>query len=146
MAKGDRLYAKALQLAKCKPARNKLAFQYLKRAAELDNKKAIYAIATWYLFGKYVKKDTKKGVDLLKSSVENGLPEANFDLAIAYEKGEGIEQNLTLAFVNYMIASLKGDENSIYEVGRCFYYGIGIEENRLLGEKIVELFYNMKKK
>lgn len=32
----------------------------------------------------------------------------------------------------YMRALLHGDKQSIYEVGRCYYYGIGIDKNRRL--------------
>lgn len=34
------------------------------------------------------------------------------------------------AFKLYLKAALLGERQSLYEVGRCFYYGIGIEKNQ----------------
>jgi TPR repeat protein len=54
-------------------------------------------------------------------------------LAICYETGQGINENKKKAFEYYLIAALEGDKQSVYEVGRCYYYGIGIKKNMVIG-------------
>lgn len=141
MAKGDGFYKLALKEATSVPENNEKAFNYLQKAAQKNNAKALYALATWYIFGKHVKKNLKKGVGLLIQSTENdGPPEAFFDLAISYELGKGVDKDATQAFKNYLLAMAKGDQNAIYEVGRCFYHGIGVEKNPEIGQSLVDLF------
>ncbi len=100
--------------------------------------RATYALATWYLHGRFVRVDLKKAIKFLKLAAENHIADAQHDLAVSYEKGVGIEKNECKAFEFYLKAALNGDIQSIYEVGRCFYYGIGTEENRALAEIFLE--------
>ena len=65
----------------------------------------MYALATWYLFGVYVKKDYTKGNELLKKACDRCIPEACFDLANSYESGFGIEKILKSRF-NFMLKVL----------------------------------------
>lgn len=143
MAKGDKLYNKALLEASSEPENNYNAFLFLERSANFGNHKAIYALATWYLFGKYVKKDLMKGVDYLKIAAEKGSADACFDLAIAYEKGKGIDKDKELGFKYYLIAALRGHKAAIHEVARCYYYGLGVEKNKSLGENLNKLYNEM---
>ncbi len=43
-----------------------------------------------------------------------------------------MKKNSRLAMEYYMRASLYGDKQSIFEIGRCYYYGIGISKNSRL--------------
>jgi uncharacterized protein len=52
-----------------------------------------------------------------------------FDLAVCYEKGVGVKRNYKKGFECYLNAALLGDKQAVYEVGRCYYYGIGISKN-----------------
>lgn len=144
MAKGDRLYNKALSEATSEPVNNDKAFQYLERSAKVGNYKATYALATWYLFGKHVKKDLKKGVDLLKIAADMGSSDACFDLAVSYEKGKGIEENIELAFKYYLFAAINGDTEAIHEIGRCYFYGKGVVPNKTLGKDLLKLYNKSK--
>lgn len=130
--KGDRLYNKALFEAKL--GNDKVAFDLLEKSAKYKNSKAYYALATWYLHGKYVKKDVYTGNYYLRLSAELKNPDAFFNLGISYEKGAGIDKNEDKAFECYLQASLRGHKQSCYEVGRCYYYGIGIKEDKDMAE------------
>lgn len=127
--KGDIFYNKALKEANSKRPQLNIAYELLSKAHELGNYKATYAIATWYLFGKHLRKDYKKAFTLLKLASEGNLPDAFYDLAVCYEMGKGVKSNKRQAFLNYLSAALTGDKQSVYEVGRCYYYGIGINKN-----------------
>lgn len=58
--------------------------------------------------GKHGKKDVTVGIDLLQRSAEQGRPEALFNLAICYNKGEGIERNFPKTDQLLAIAHEKG--------------------------------------
>lgn len=126
MAAGDLLVRKALNEARKKAGDLKQGYQLLEKAALKGNGEALYAIGTWYLHGKYLKKNSSIAVQyFLKSSEKNNLS-AFYDLAVCFEKGVGVKKNKRKAFEHYLNAALLGDKQSIYEVGRCCYYGIGI--------------------
>lgn len=130
MNKGVRLYKKALKLAQKGESDLKQIFTLLTESDELGCIDASYALATWYLFGKFVGKNFKKAVIYLAKASEFNHPHACFDLAICYETGKGVKRNKMEAFRLYLKAALLGERQSLYEVGRCFYYGIGIEKNQ----------------
>jgi len=106
------------------------AIELLKRADADGDGEAAYALGTWHLFGKHVPKDYKRAAGYLKRAADRDYPSAAFDLAISYEKGAGVKQDAAKAFGLYMKASLLGDRDAMYEVGRCFYWGIGTEKDR----------------
>ncbi len=135
--KGDRLYKKALYEAK-ENNNNETAFELLNRSIVYKNPKAYYALGTWYLHGKYVKKDLEKAIDYLSLSAKGKYPNAFYDLGVCYEQGVGVDKDLDKAFESYLQASLRGDNQSVYEVGRCYFYGIGVEEDKVLADYWLE--------
>lgn len=105
------------------------AFIWLQKAEKNDDPEAIYALGTWYLHGRFVKKNPATAIQYFLRASQNDYKEAFFDLAICYEKGIGVKKNLKKSFECYLQAALIGDIQGIYEVGRCYYYGIGIGKN-----------------
>ncbi len=131
MAKGDRLYKRALTIAnEAEEGGGEEVFKLLSKSASFGNDKALYALATWYLFGRYVEKDYDKAVVFLAKAAEKHNADACHDLAVCFENGQGVDLDLQKAFSLYLKASLLGDKQSIYEVGRMYYYGIGIRKDR----------------
>lgn len=125
-------YKKALELSQGVSPNYNQAYTYLKSAAEEEDDQAIYALATWYLFGRHVRKNLSKAARLLRSASDLGNTNATYDLAVCYEDGAGVKKNLPMAFRLYMKAAIRGDNQSVAEVGRLYYYGIGVEKNRKL--------------
>ena len=41
-----------------------------------------------------------------------------------------MRKNLKKAAELYLRAALEGGKQSIYEIGRCYYYGIGVAQDR----------------
>ncbi len=133
MKKGNILLRKALIEMEKEEPDLKVAFDFLERSARRNNPEALYAIGTWYLFGRFVKKNPSEAVRYFLKSIEGNNSSAYYDLAVCYEKGVGIKKNYKAAFECYLNAALLGDKQATYEVGRCYYYGIGIAKNISVG-------------
>ncbi len=57
------------------------------------------------------------------------MPDALFDLAVCLETGEGVDKNLKDCFNYYLQAAIRGDQQSVFEVGRCYFEGIGVSKD-----------------
>lgn len=94
--------------------------------------RAAYALGTWYLHGRYFKRNMKKAFHYLRLAAKYDVPDALYDLAVCYEKGAGTAVNLKKSAQLYLRAALLGEKQSVYEVGRCYYWGIGVAKDRLI--------------
>jgi uncharacterized protein len=121
-------YRIALKLARKRQYRK--ALTYLNDAASRGNVHAIYALATWYLFGRGVKRDPAKAVQLLKQASRRNHAKACFDLAVCFETGNGTRVDRQRAFRLYMRATQCGDMEAALEVGRMLYWGIGVHKSQ----------------
>lgn len=145
MAKGDKLYYKALHLAEQESYDYREVIRLLKKSIQYGNKKASYALASWYLNGFHVRKDYKKAFPLLKNAVE-GEYEKGFilykdalsDIAVCYELGNGVDRDLHKAFHYYLLAAFSGDAQALKEISRCLYYGIGVSKDEELSSVVDE--------
>ena len=115
------------------------AYPLLVKAMEAGDYRAHYAIGTWYLYGKHVKASVKKAVGLFKLAADHDVGDAAFDLAVCYEKGEGVKQDLAKAAAFYLRALRCGDDSAAEELRRMFYWGIGVEKNRAIAEEFSKL-------
>ena len=92
---------------------------------------AIYARATWYLHGSNgYELDLIKARELLERSSQLLVPEAMYDLAVLLEKKDNSKNRKRKAFALYTIAAAMGDRDSLAQVERCFYWGIGTYRDR----------------
>ena len=113
----------------------KRGLRLLLQAMSAGDARAAYALGTWYLHGtELIKKDIRHAVVLLKQAAEQNVPDALFDLANCYEKGAGVRKSERQAYRLYVRAALWGDKQSVYEVGRCLFYGIGTKRDRRLAD------------
>ena len=107
----------------------------LHEAIQLRDPNASYALGSWYLNGHHFERNIKKAIPLISKAARGMVPSANYDLAIAFEKGTGVRKNEKRAFELYLTAALLGDEEAVFETGRCYYYGIGTRKD-LIAAKI----------
>jgi uncharacterized protein len=129
MGKGDNILKKALaEMEKGKP-NLRIAFDFLNESAKAQNPEALYALGTWYLHGRFVKRKPAEAVHYFLQSIEGNNSSAYYDLAVCYEKGIGIKKNHKAAFECYLNAALLGDKQALFEIGRCYYYGVGVSKN-----------------
>ena len=128
-------YDRALQLAQETSEPTREAYDLLITTEKESDPRASYALATWYLHGsKFTAVNKKRAVQLLKKSAKGGVADAAHDLAVAYEKGDGVDKSPELAFESNVLAALLGDAQSFYEVGRMYFHGIGVAKNRRLAK------------
>ena len=132
------LYERALAEArKASPDLGKV-FSMLQKADQGGDPRAAYALGTWWLHGHYVKKDVRKGLQLIRAAASANVSDALFDLAVSFELGNGMPKNDEKAALSYLQAALNGDEQAFFEVGRCYYYGIGFRKDRGLARVWLE--------
>jgi uncharacterized protein len=125
-------FEKAVKLCRLKKPKLKDAFELFLSASHDGNPKAIYALATWYIFGnEVVEKNEKQAVKLLKSIVNSNIAEANFQLALAYDQGWGVKRHSGRAFSLYMRAALLGDKDACDQISQYYAEGkyVKFDEN-----------------
>jgi len=132
-------YDEALHIAKDTKESSEDVFNLLLKAHDQKDYRATYALATWYLHGEYVEKNVQKAIEYLEMAAQENIADAQYDLAVSYEKGNGVVQDEKKAFRLYLKASLNSDEQSIYEVGRCLYHGIGVDKNQEISDVFLEV-------
>ena len=130
--KESKLYDDALREMRKKRPNSARAMKLLELALRRRDARAAYALATWYLHGTHVKKDTRQATALLRQAAEANIPDALYDLAVSYEKGIGVKKSEKKAYELYLRAAVWGEKQSFYEVGRCLFYGIGAARSRRL--------------
>jgi TPR repeat protein len=128
-------YELALIAASSSPPDLLQANALLQDAHLRGDRRATYAIATWYLYGNAVyTKNLRKAIRWLKLAVDADIASAHFDLAVSYETGQGVKKSEKSAYRHYLAAALNGDNNAVSEVGRCLYHGIGTTRDRRAAE------------
>ena len=104
-----------------------------KSAAAKGNAEAQYKLGNCYENGNGVEKDLKKAVQLFKSSAEKGYPRAQNSFGFWCQKGVVVDgQDILLpnpgtAFYWYKKAADQGVDVAQYNVGICYYHGIGVK-------------------
>jgi TPR repeat protein len=128
-------YERALKLMRSSGRKTRRVYELLIAADASGDARATYALATWFLHGtKFTKKNIAHGTRLLQLAASKNIPNALYDLAVSYEQGVEVRKSKRQAFNLYLRAALLGERQSIYEVGRMYYYGIGVRKNRRLAE------------
>jgi len=132
--KNDELIQTARELVKQDIPDYEQAYKLLDLAYKRGSPEATYAIATWYLHGgHFLEQDYVKGTEYLKKAAEMKWPDAMYDLAVSYERGVYVSKNQKKAFLLYLQSALRGSSEAVYEVSRCYYFGIGTRKNKVLG-------------
>lgn len=126
----DKRYDEALRKAQAENTPLDKIASLLTAAHEAGDARATYALATWYVHGRFFKKDTRKGIALLREAARSNIAVALYELAGYYEVGHGLRKNPIRAASLFLQAALHGDKQSIYEIGRCYYHGTGVQRDR----------------
>lgn len=112
------------------PAQNNLALMYI----DTEGLKYDYInLACFHFKGKCVpwdNRDNQKAFEWFQKAAEQGLPEAQDNLAQMYINGAGAEQDFQKAFEWFTKAALQGFLLAKYHLARMYYNGIGIKEDK----------------
>jgi TPR repeat protein len=83
-----------------------------------------------------VRKNIAEAVRLFELAAKYGHVEAQFNLAYAYETGQGRAKNLRAAYGWYLRAARRDTTGeSAHEVARCLFWGIGRKRDRTAAYK-----------
>jgi len=116
-----------------------LTVKKLKEAIDNGSVEAAYALGSLHLHGRHVEKDPEKAMALLTIATKNMYVPALMDVALGSERGDLLPEDHALAFRSYFLAMLSGNVDALYEVGRCFYYGIGVNPSERIFDIIMEM-------
>lgn len=94
------------------------------------------------LVQKMLTKDPKQRItieEILQSSFLNPhLIQCALDLGSNYENGSSCDKDPYLAFQYYKFAAMKQSLLGYAHFGRCYYYQIGVKENKAVGRKYIK--------
>ncbi len=82
---------------------------WYERAAEKGNVKAMHNLAVVSAGRDVGGPDYESAAKWFDAAAQYGLSDSQFNMAVLYENGLGIEKDLQRAYVNYALASTKGD-------------------------------------
>ncbi len=105
----------------------KMAFNRYFEAAEQNNMYGIYNVGICFLDGISVDKDTNKAFNFIYLAAENGLECAQNTLGLMHQEDKKNEQK---ALEYFKLGAEKGYSPSLNNLGRCYDYGFGVEQNR----------------
>ena len=116
----------------------KKSFYWFSKAAEKNMLVPLANVAHRYIYGRGVKKDVKKGIELMSKSAELGTKSAQEYLAYLYAGYDDImAPNYKEAFKWMEVLAKKGYLLAKYDMGVCYFYGRGVPEDK---SKAVEIW------
>ncbi|MBO8423537.1 MAG: sel1 repeat family protein [Firmicutes bacterium] len=99
---------------------------------------AAYDLYTCYNEGIVIGRDVRKAVYWLRVAAREDYFPAETDLAMRYESGDGVAENMSKAHRLYLAAAENGDVFAMYRAGVDYEYGYGVRKNRALARKWYE--------
>jgi len=103
----------------------KLAEEYHQRSLARNVPLAQYYQALLY----HVNREESKALEFLRKSADQGFAEAQFNLGIVYELGNGVDKNPTEAFRFYKLAADQGNSRAQFSLGNLYKDGNGVSKN-----------------
>jgi len=70
-----------------------------------------------------------EAIEWYNKSVDQGNSNAQFNLAVCYEHGVGVEKNLQKAFELYTKSAEQGNQVSQHALARCYLHGEGVNQS-----------------
>jgi TPR repeat protein len=106
-------------------AQDAVASQWLQRASDQGQVLATFDLATLYLEGTRIERDTTKGIELLEKASRAGLSRAEYALGRAYMLGEGVAVDHDRGATYIRRAAAKGYAQAEYAMGFAHTNGVG---------------------
>ena len=96
-------------------------------AAANGDAEAMFFLSTCYGSGFGVDADKEKMIAWAVKAAELGNLDAVKAIAGNYDIVDDLPGNRTLLFPHFLEAAKAGHRDSMLQIGRCYYYGIGVE-------------------
>jgi len=100
---------------------------------------AAYMLATWLGFDDRVASYAVSHEKEFRVSAERGNVEAQYNLAMLYDRGIGVENDDAEALKWYQQAAEQGYAKAQYNLGMMYYFGKGVPQDKLTGYQWVIL-------
>ena len=123
-----------------------LGLYWLNEAIKNGYHKAMFFLGNYYINGKFVEQDYKKGVELLTRCIFHKDPHAYLSLAICYRDGKGVEQSIPRFLECLKQCALLGNSvitKLLYEV---YIEGTYAEPDLVEADKWLKLYWEQIKK
>lgn len=105
------------------------AVRHLTKAAEMGDAIAQECLAYLLLKGNEgLQRDVQKALEWREKAVAQGVPEAQYNLGLFYQKGVGVQHNPYKAFVYCSLAAQQGYDEAINLLGLMYKNGIGVSQ------------------
>ena len=88
-----------------------------------------------YGFMLYQAERFPEAAQFYRKSADQGYGEGLYNLAVCYERGQGVRQDPELAAMYYMKAAEKGLSQAMYNLAQFYLQGVGVKKNRQEAEK-----------
>ena len=105
---------------------------YSGKVAKEESPESLFELGLNYLKGNDsldIDMDKEKGIALIRRSAEQGYADAQFNLGLAYYRGEGVSQDYTQAVSWWCKAAEKGYADAQSHLGLCYYKGEGVSQD-----------------
>ncbi|GET58310.1 kinase-like domain-containing protein [Rhizophagus irregularis DAOM 181602=DAOM 197198] len=106
------------------------AYEYFKKAAELEHDTAQYNLVNMYIDGDGVDKNYDKAFKLCKKLAGKGCPSGINLLGYCYDIGIGTDIDKEKSFELYRNAADLGNLNGLNNLGICYEGGVGTNVNK----------------
>jgi len=94
---------------------------------------AVYLITTWVNFDDRVATYAVTHEKNFRASAEQGNAEAQYNLAMIYDRGIGVKNDDSEALKWYLKAAEQGYAKAQYNLGMMYYFGKGVPKDKVTG-------------
>lgn len=116
-------YEKALMLAQSAEGYSKEAEKMLIEAADELDDRALFALGSWALHGVgRAECSVPEATDYFQRAKDLGNGDAYYELAVLLENGAEDQSSCNKALIYYLMASMLGVEDSMFEAARMMFH------------------------
>ena len=102
------------------------------KVAKEESPESLFELGLNYLKGNDsldIDMDKEKGIALIRRSAEQGYADAQFNLGLAYYRGEGVSEDETQAIYWWRKAAEQGYAHAQYGLGEAYNQGKGVPQD-----------------
>ena len=131
----------------CNIKQNKeLGLYWLNEAIKNGYYKAMYFLGNYYINGKFVEKDEKKGAELLTKCIFHNDSAAYLSLALCYKDGKGVEKSIPKFIECLKVAARDNRPNLCKLLFEIYTDDLYVEPDINEAKKWLKLYYKQTKK
>lgn len=131
----------------CNIKQNKeLGLYWLNEAIKNGYYKAMYFLGNYYINGKFVEKDEKKGAELLTKCLFHNDSAAYLSLALCYKDGKGVEKSIPKFIECLKVAARDNRPNLCKLLFEIYTDDLYVEPDINEAKKWLKLYYEQTKK